>query len=400
MHPAKMIAGAGSSTLEGKTIVLGVTGSIAAVRSVELARSLLRRGANVIPVMSPAATQILHPDAMHYACGEEVITRITGEVEHVKYCGMSGEGDLLLVAPATANTVSKIACGIDDTSVTTFATTAIGSGKPVLVVPAMHEAMYNHPRVIENIKRLKAMGVFLMEPVIREGAAKIAEDEDVVLEVERILGSHTLDGKRILITSGATSERIDPIRIITNRASGRTGVEIALEAYRRGASVTIIHTVKRDLYGIREIIVESAEEMTRAVLQEASHADVLISAAAISDFTVDKTDRKIRSDTPKTLRLKPVPKLLETVRTEYPDQKIIGFKAETNVTHQELIARARESMERYGLAAVIANDVGSGGIGEETNKIHIIRKEKISSFTGRKDMLAREIINTVEEILN
>jgi len=418
MHPTKRICGVESSTLEGKTIVFGVTGSIAAVRCVELARSLVRRGASVIPVMSDAATRILHPDAMHYACGEKVVTTITGGVEHVDYCGVDGMCDLLLVAPATANTLSKIACGIDDTPVTTFATTAIGSGKPVLVVPAMHEAMYEHRAVVDNIERLREMGVFFVEPVIEEGAAKIAEGEDVMLEVERILGSQSLRGNKILITSGATSERIDPIRIITNRASGRTGIELALEAYRRGASVTIVHTARGNLHGIpdrrsgrpqaseklddvREIMVESGAEMTRAVLREAAHADVLISAAAISDFTVDGVaDTKIRSDAAQTLILQPMPKLLERVRTEYPHLMIIGFKAETNVSQQELIARARESMDRYGLAAVIANDVGQGGIGEETNQIHIVQRESISSFSDKKDKLARHIINTVEEILN
>ncbi|RLG25964.1 bifunctional phosphopantothenoylcysteine decarboxylase/phosphopantothenate--cysteine ligase CoaBC [Methanosarcinales archaeon] len=400
MHPAKMICGVESSSLEGRTIVLGVTGSIAAVRSVELARSLARRGASVIPVMTDAATHILHPNAMHYACGEEVVTTITGGVEHVAYCGVEGVGDLLLVAPATANTLSKIACGIDDTSVTTFATTALGSGKPVLVVPAMHEAMYNHMAVVDNIERLREMGVFFVEPVFEEGAAKIAAIKDVVLEVERVLGSHSLDGKKILITGGATSERIDPIRIITNRASGRTGIELALEAYRRGASVTIVHTARRNIHGIREIMVESAEEMTRAVLQEASHADVLISAAAISDFTVDgAAAAKIRSDAAKTLTLKPMPKLLDKVRIECPHLIIIGFKAETNVSQQELIVRARESMDKYGLAAAIANDVGTGGIGEETNQIHIVQREGVNSFAGRKDELARQIITTVEEIL-
>jgi len=391
-----------ANTLKDKTVVLAVTGSIAAVRSVELAHSLIRKGARVIPVMSDAATRILHPDAMYYAAGNRVITEITGGVEHVVWCGVDSDSDLLLIAPATANTISKIACGIDDTAVTTFATTAIGSGKPVLVAPAMHEAMYNHPAVVDNIRRLEQMGVTFIESVFEENKAKIAQNEDIILETERILGSHSLDGKNILITSGATSERIDPIRIITSRASGRTGVALALEAYRRGAgAVTILHSKKQDLHGIREIIVESAKEMTDAVLQEAVNADVLISAAAISDFTVDRAAQtKINSSSARTIVLKPVVKLLSKVTKQYPRLPVIGFKAETNISTEELITRAGKLMDKYKLTAVVANDVGSGGIGEETNRIHIIQKNNgITTVEGRKDKLAKHIIDVIEEIV-
>ncbi len=391
-----------ANTLEDKTVVLAITGSIAAVRSVELAHSLIRKGARVIPVMSDAATRILHPDAMYYAAGNRVITEITGGVEHVVWCGVDGDSDLLLIAPATANTISKIACGIDDTAVTTFATTAIGSGKPVLVAPAMHEAMYNHPAVINNIRRLEQMGVTFIESVFEENKAKIAQNEDIILETERILGSHSLDGKNILITSGATSERIDPIRIITSRASGRTGVALAIEAYRRGAgAVTILHSKKQDLHGIREIIVESAKEMTDAVLQEAVNADVLISAAAISDFTVDRASQtKINSSSARTIVLKPVVKLLSKVTKQYPHLPVIGFKAETNISTEELITRAGKLMDKYKLTAVVANDVGSSGIGEETNRIHIIQKNNgITAVEGRKDKLARHIIDVIEEMV-
>ncbi|CAD6493440.1 MAG: DNA / pantothenate metabolism flavoprotein [Candidatus Argoarchaeum ethanivorans] len=391
-----------ANTLKDKTVVLAVTGSIAAVRCVELAHSLIRKGARVIPVMSDAATRILHPDAMHYAAGNQVITEITGGVEHVVWCGADGDSDLLLIAPATANTISKIACGIDDTAVTTFATTAIGSRKPVLVAPAMHEAMYNHPAVVDNIRKLERMGVTFVESVFEEGKAKIAQNEDIILETERILGSHSLDGKNILITSGATSERIDPIRIITSRASGRTGVALAVEAYRRGAGmVTIVHSKKQGLHAIREIIVESAKEMTDAVLKEAANTDVLISAAAISDFTVDKAAQtKIDSGSARTMVLKPVVKLLSKVTKQYPYLPVIGFKAETNISTEELITRAGRLMDKYKLAAVVANDVESGGIGEETNRIHIIQKNNgITAVEGRKDKLAKRIIDVIEELV-
>ena len=210
------IFGTESETLSGKRIVVGVTGSIAAVRVVDLIRDLIRRGAQVHCVMSSAAAQILHPYALEYASGHTVIREITGRVEHVEFCGVGGKADLLLVAPATANTIGKMAQGIDDTPVTTFATTAIGSGKPVMVVPAMHEAMYRHPAVLRNLDALRALGVAVIDPRMEEGKAKIADSAHVVFEVERMLGPRDLLGKKILITSGSNAEAIDPIRILTN----------------------------------------------------------------------------------------------------------------------------------------------------------------------------------------
>ena len=190
-HPTLWIQGQRSSSLAGKTIVLGVTGSIGAVRVVELARELIRNGADVHPVMTDAARHILHPDALHYATGNPVITELGGRVEHVEFCGLKGRADLLLIAPATANTIGKIAYGIDDTTVTSFATTALGSGVPLMVVPAMHESMYRHPAVAENIVKLRSWGISIVGPKLEEGIAKIASNEEIVLEVERALGRKT-----------------------------------------------------------------------------------------------------------------------------------------------------------------------------------------------------------------
>ena len=162
-------------------------------------------------------------------------------VEHVLWCGEDGQADLLLVAPCTANTVGKIACGIDDTPVTTFATTALGSGIPVVVVPAMHETMYRHRAVAENLYRLEALGVTVVPPRIEEGRAKIAETEVIALEAERAVNEQPLAGRRVLVTSGPCRETVDDVRVSTTRSSGRMGRALALEAYRRGAEVTVVH---------------------------------------------------------------------------------------------------------------------------------------------------------------
>lgn len=388
-----------SRSLDGMTIVLGITGSIAAVRCVELARELRRHGADVHAVMSDAARKIIHPESMRYATENRVITEITGNVEHVDFCGIDGRASLLLIAPCTSNTIGKIAHGIDDTPVTTFAATAFGSVIPIMIVPAMHGSMYNHPIVIENIGKLTELGVGFVNPVTSEGAAKIAGNDEIVLRVERALGKNTLSGKKIIITGGATSETIDPIRILTNRASGKTGIELAFEAFRRGAEVTLVHRGSLEIQGICELYAESAKDMTDAVLEELRKGcDLLISAAAISDFTVTPSKNKIRSGTQVRLTLEPSPKLIREVRNVYPELKIIGFKAETGVTEEELLKRARESMGSLKLCMVVANDVSSGGIGTDDNNVYII-DGSVKPVSGKKQEIAGEIMDKVEGIL-
>jgi phosphopantothenoylcysteine decarboxylase/phosphopantothenate--cysteine ligase len=394
------ITGSVSDTLSGKTIVIAVTGSIAAVRVVDLIRDLIRRGAEVHAVASAAARQILHPYALQYATGHSVITEVTGQVEHVQFCGVGGEADLLLVAPATANTIGKMACGIDDTPVTTFATTALGSGKLVAVVPAMHEAMYRHPAVLRNLDTLRGMGVTLIDPRLEEGKAKIADNLTVVREVEKLLGPADLAGKRIVITSGSNAETVDPIRILTNRASGKTGLALALEARRRGASVTLVHRFIQDI-PVRQVYAESAKQMLYAVLAELeTGCDALISAAAVADYTLDAKVDKIKSGQELVLHLIPTKKIIKTVREAYPNLKIVGFKAETGVSDEELILRAKGSMQGAGLDLVVANDVSRGGMGTDDNRVLIIDREaRCSTAEGRKDIIAKKIIDALVEIL-
>jgi len=388
-----------SDSLSGKLIVLAVTGSIAAVRTVDLVRDLIRRGAQVHCVMSGAAAEIIHPYALDYASENPVVTKITGRVEHVEFCGVGGRADLLLIAPATANTIGKIACGIDDTPVTTYATTALGSGVPVMVVPAMHEAMYRHPAVLKNLDSLRSMGVVVVDPRIEEEKAKIAENGAVVMEVERLLSPADLAGRKILVTSGATAERVDPIRILTNRASGKTGTEIALEARRRGAEVTIVHRGRLGL-PVKEVYVESAADMLAAVLAELDGGgyDGMIAAAAVSDYTLDPSAEKIKSGGELLLRLVPTSKIIKNVRSLYPHLKIVGFKAETFLSDDDLISRAKESMEKNRLDLVVANDVGKGGMGTEENRVLILGRGGVKSeVSGKKRAIAKAVIDALAE---
>ncbi len=403
-HPTLRIKGTKSHALSGKKIVLGVTGSIAAVKTVELARELIRHGADVYGVMSEAATEIIHPYTLHYATGHDVITKLMGNIEHVEFLGMEGSADLFIIAPCTANTLNKIAGGVSDTPVTAFATTAFGSGIPIIVVPAMHETMYKNPILIANRDKLRKLGVTVLGPRFEEGLAKIVSTEDIILTVERVLSPKKLAGMRILITGGPTIEPIDPIRILTNRSSGRTGIELAKEAYKQGAEVTLVHSKELNLMGIKEVRVETAREMIDTCVTELRGGkekeegyDVLISSAAISDFTADSSETKISSGEEFYLHLVPTGKLIDEVKREFPELVIVGFKAETNVYEEELIRKAREKMEDHNIEMVVANDVGKGGIGTEENEVYIVREgmkdADIKHVKGVKSLIAVAIMD-------
>ncbi|MEA1957455.1 MAG: bifunctional phosphopantothenoylcysteine decarboxylase/phosphopantothenate--cysteine ligase CoaBC [Euryarchaeota archaeon] len=406
-HPTLRIKGTKSHALSGKRIVLGVTGSIAAVKTVELARELIRHGADVYGVMSEAATEIIHPYTLHYATGHDVITKLMGNIEHVEFLGMEGSADLFIIAPCTANTLNKIAGGVSDTPVTAFATTAFGSGIPIIVVPAMHETMYKNPILTANRDKLRKLGVTVLGPRFEEGLAKIVSAEDIILAVERVLSPKKLAGKRILITGGPTIEPIDPIRILTNRSSGRTGIELAKEAYKQGAEVTLVHSKELNLEeGIKEVKVETAREMIDTCVTELREGkekeegyDVLISSAAISDFTADSSETKISSGEDFYLHLVPTGKLIDEVKREFPGLVIVGFKAETNVSEEELIRKAREKMDDHNIEMVVANDVGNGGIGTEENEVYVMRKgQKVKHVKGVKSLIAVEIIDELAKI--
>ncbi|MEM3085733.1 MAG: bifunctional phosphopantothenoylcysteine decarboxylase/phosphopantothenate--cysteine ligase CoaBC [Halobacteria archaeon] len=386
MHPARRLAPA-RGRLRGKRILLGVTGSIAAVRSVELARELIRRGAAVRALMTPSAQRILHPCALEYATGEPPVTELTGQVEHVD---LVEEADLLLIAPATANSLGKLAHGIDDTPVASAACVAIGRGLPVVAAPAMHEPMGKNPLVAENLERLRAAGVALVSPKLEEEALKLASEEEILLEVERALTPPRLRGKRVLITGGATREAVDPIRVLTNRASGKTGVELAKEACRLGAAVTLVHSGRLGLSQIREVRAESAADMTRAVLKELGSKEhhLLVSAAAISDFVPEASPRKVPSDRPCDLRLNPAPKMVREVRKRFPQVPVVAFKAETGMAEGALLKRVRAWMGKSGASMVVANDVLGGGMGTDDNDVWFVTRRGARRAKGRKEELA------------
>ncbi|MGD2200812.1 MAG: bifunctional phosphopantothenoylcysteine decarboxylase/phosphopantothenate--cysteine ligase CoaBC, partial [Candidatus Bathyarchaeota archaeon] len=290
MHTSKQIIGSKGDTLKGRKIVLCVTGSVAAIKSPEIARELMRQGAEIYTVMSQMAQKIIHPYMMEWATGNPVVTELTGEVEHVTLGGEHpDQADLILVAPSTANTIGKAAAAIDDTPVTTLLTTAIGAGIPIIVAPAMHASMYNHPIVIENIDKLRTTGVEVLMPRLEEEKAKIPGTMDIVESVIMTLTEpQDLKGRRILVTAGPTREYLDGFRYISNPSSGKMGVSITREALCRGAEVTLIYGPGSVLppTGAEVIPVESTEEMLEAVVKalESGGFDVAVLAAAAADY--------------------------------------------------------------------------------------------------------------------
>lgn len=369
-------------TLSGKTVVLAVTGSIAAVETVKLAHALRRRGATVQAVMTDAAAGIIHPDALTYATGRQTITRITGLVEHVLYCGEGGAADLLLIAPCTANTISKIACGIDDTPVTTFATTALGRGMPVVVVPAMHESMYNHPGVRENLRRLQSWGIVVVDPRIEEGKAKIADNETIVLHAERAVMGHPLAGKKVLVTSGACAEPLDDVRVLTTRSTGQMGRALALAAFRLGADVTVVHSGSFPC--VRNIRATTAAEMRDAVLSVCRDegVDIYISAAAISDFAPERREGKIPSGEPLSIRLNPLPKIISEVMKTYRPMTV-AFKLGWNEEE-----RARAMLEA-GASVVVVNTPPT--MGAAAGSFRIMTTGETTEISGTKEEVAAAI---------
>jgi len=382
-------------------IILCITGSIAAVEDLKLVHQLQRRGFEVECFMSPSACEIITPLSMEFATKNPVNTKITGYVEHV----VNAQADLILVAPATANTIGKFANKIADTNVTTLLLTASGYDTPILFVPSMHISMYE--AIEDNINKIKENypQVKFMEPVNAERKAKFPSKEDIALEVERMLNTHSLKDKNVLISTGATFEAIDAMRGITNRSSGKMGVEIAKEAYRRGANVTLLcgqlHTHVPTVFN--RIDVESTQEMMDVIAKQIESTDIYVSAAAISDFKIeDYCENKYPSEDDITIKFARLPKLLESIKQLNPDTFVVGFKAEAGVSEDELISKAQNRMMKYNTDIMIANDilVENGGPGSDNNEVYIIDNESYDKVSlDSKENVSKKIVDKVITLL-
>ena len=375
-------------------IVLCVTGSIAAIESIKLARELARHGIKVKCFMSDGACEIIHPYAMEFATGQDVVTKITGNIEHVKYAN----ADLILVAPATANVISKFAYKIADNPINTLLITAFGYNTPILMVPSMHNSMYK--AVKENIETLKGEGITFVKPKIEEKKAKFPDINDIVLHVLRGISKGDLRGKKVLVSAGSTYEKIDEVRGITNRSSGKMGIEIAKEAFIRGAEVTLIKgRVTVDVPNVFDVIeVEPTSEMHYAVSKLVAKNDIFISAAAVSDFKVKNTDAaKISSDTDITIELERTPKILNEIKEINPNIFLVGFKAVHNLSDEELLNAAKQRMLESGADLMVANDVAveGAGFGSDQNQVVLMDDDIIEISLSPKREIAKRIIDRI-----
>lgn len=405
-HPSKDIIGSDGNELADKKIVICITGSVAAYRAIDLARLLMRHGADVHTVMTEStAATLLHPEMMKWATGNDVVTKLTGNLEHIMLADY-GMSDLIIVYPCTANTIGKMAAGIDDTTVTSVLSVALGSKIPIIIAPAMHEAMYENKFIQQNVDRLR-MHVTFVEPSMEEGKAKVAEPDHVVGAAITILSKGPLAGKRVLVTAGSTVEHIDPIRVVTNTSSGKMGIAIAHEAERMGATVTLIYGHGSEPANGRAVRVNTTEEMYKAVVSElSSKYDVAIMAAAVADFMPAKrSEKKIDTRVGKMeLPLVATSKIIDEVKKRSRGTFLVAFKADYNVPDSVLIDKAYKKLQESGADIVVANDLGRKGseAGSDRNQVFIIDKKKkvVHLPLESKPAIARKLLELVAKSIN
>lgn len=385
--------------LLNKKIILGLTGSTAIYRSIDLARRLIRMGASLRVIMSRASTKLIGPDLVHWATGSKPYIEMTGETEHID---LARWGDALVIAPATLNTMSKLAYGILDELLTLTATTMLGDRKKVAVVPAMNIRLYNSPQFVNASRMLREMGVAIIPPFISEGKAKYPPLDDLAHCIDALVNRGLdLQGYKVLVTAGPTREYIDPVRVITNASSGLMGVLVAREAACRGASVVLIHGPMSTPapYMVESIQVETTEEMARAVEDQTSRVvfDIAVFAAAPADYKpVESSNSKIQTRAVPELALKltRTPKVIKSVKNK--PRFSIGFAAET-ATGDELYSKGLEKLRDYSLDLIVANNIlsSTAGFGKEFLEAIIIDDEGlISKGVLTKYEVARLILDS------
>ncbi|MBR3746248.1 MAG: bifunctional phosphopantothenoylcysteine decarboxylase/phosphopantothenate--cysteine ligase CoaBC [Selenomonadaceae bacterium] len=395
--------------LTNKNILLGVTGGIAAYKIVEVASRLKKSGANVRVMMTKNATEFVSPRTFQEITGNAVSVEMFGDAAnfHVAHIALAEFADLIVVAPATANFLAKMAHGIADDLLTT---TILAFDKKIIVAPSMNTKMFENPATQANLEILKARGVEILEPATGElacgtnGKGRLPEPVEICAAIEKIFCEPILSGKKILVTAGGTVEAIDPLRYIGNRSSGRMGCEIAKSAADSGAEVVLVAgkievEPPKNLTVIR---VESAIKMREEVLKIFDSVDAVIMSAAVADFRVkNPAAQKIKkSDEVLTLELVKNPDILRELGTLKQNQILVGFAAET----QNILEYAKKKLVEKNLNFIVANDVTveGAGFGVPTNIASIIwRDGNVENFPKmKKSALAEKIIERVANLLD
>lgn len=399
------------TALSGKNIVLIVSGGIAAYKSVEVCRQLVDAGAHVAPIMTSDAEHFIGKTTLSALASEPVRTTLWDDTDPIPHTRLAQRADLIVVAPATARLIGSYASGISsDMAVATL----IATRAPVLVCPAMHTEMWEHPSVVDNIATLRRRGVAICEPEVGRlaggdvGAGRLAEPSLIVATIERLLSPGDFVDMHVVVSTGGTREPIDAVRVIANRSSGKQGLAIAEEALSRGAKVTVVSTVDVEPRpGLDVVPVETAEEMREAMLRYAPAADVVVMAAAVADVRpVQSATGKLKKnpstgliDGLEAIALEATPDILaELGTTRGANQTLVGFAAETS----DLVANAQTKLERKGVDMIVANDVSAPqvGFGHSTNAVSLVTRGGSVREVPLADKreIAREILDEVIRI--
>ena len=362
-----------SSHLEGKLVALAVCGSIAAIEVHRLARQLIRHGAKVQIFLTKSAAELVSSTSLAWCTGRPVIQELSARCEHLEYFGERGQAELLLIAPITANTLAKVALGLDDNVVTTCVTTALGNGVPVMCAPGMHEPMMRNPAVQRNLALAVENGVEILNPTLSEGKQKMMPIEEIIARVLRRIGPQDLKGKRVVLSGGPTREFIDPARCLTNPSSGLSACLLAEEAYRRGAEVALIYgpgsAVPASWLKVERV--SSSVEMLEAVKGEmlSAAADYFLAVAAVSDFrpVIKHEKKRCTSLGGFSLSLETTPKIIDVVRELYPATRLVAFKAASSRSDEELLTAVRPYLEEGRADVVVGNSVVEPGLGFDSS---------------------------------
>jgi len=403
-------------SLKNKNIVIGVTGGIACYKDLDLIKKLRKSQSNVYIIMTKSATKFIDVKDFEKASGNKVqVEMFDPKVNYkayikknkpIKHISLADIADMFLICPATANIIGKIANGIADDL---LSTSIMATNAPVLICPAMNVKMWKNPITQENIKKLRRFRYEFIDPEYGElacgykGMGRLAHLDKILKRIESTINRRSdLAGKKILITAGATSEEIDPVRIVTNKSSGKMGVYLAEDAFLRGADVTLIrgiHAVEPQ-YHLKDIRINTVKDLFNAIKKNIKNKDIMIHAAAVSDFTINnKAKNKIKSSDNMHLELTPTTKIFENIKKIKKNIVLIGFKAEYRVSKRELINRSYELLKSANADLVVANDVGKKdrGFDTETNEVFVVDKNKKVKHIGLADkrIIGNKILNEI-----
>ncbi|MFQ5456266.1 MAG: bifunctional phosphopantothenoylcysteine decarboxylase/phosphopantothenate--cysteine ligase CoaBC [Nitrospirota bacterium] len=381
LEKSENLAGNGGKILKGKSILLGITGSIAAYKAVNIIRLLEGLGAEITVVMTESAQKFITPLTLKVISRNPVYHSMFNTDREINHLSLSERNNLILIAPATANIIAKIAHGIADDLLSSL---ILASKKEIIIAPAMDSEMWENPIMCRNISILKETGIKVIPPGRGElasgkkGMGRLAEEERIVRTVtDTLLVRDNLKGKLVLITAGPTQEPIDPVRFISSRSSGKMGYALAEAARNRGAEVILITgpVAISPPEGTKTIKIRKAEEMREKVRRHLSEANIVIMAAAVSDYRpVEEVSHKIKKERDEIdLRLKKTPDILKEITREKGRQIVVGFAAETD----NLMKNALSKLKEKDLDIIVANDVTieGSGFGSNTNIVKIIDRD-------------------------